>query len=101
MVRLSGLRNICSTDASATVVERMRERAARADGCGCITWAVADMLALPFDDGAFDVVVEKGTIDCFMARARRCCCAALLLLRCRAAAAGHVLARCLAAAARR
>jgi hypothetical protein len=31
---------------------------------------VADMLALPFEDGAFDVVIEKGSIDCFMARAR-------------------------------
>ncbi|CAI5469646.1 unnamed protein product [Closterium sp. Yama58-4] len=36
--------------------------------CGCgraagITWAVADMMALPFPDAAFDVVLEKGVLD--------------------------------------
>jgi ubiquinone/menaquinone biosynthesis C-methylase UbiE len=65
MYRLSGLKNICSTDASPTVVAKMRERA-RASGCGAITWAVADMLALPYDAASFDVVIEKGSIDCFM-----------------------------------
>ena len=67
---LSGLRNVCSTDASPTVVQRMRELAA-SRGCTAVTWQVADMLALPFPDGAFDVVIEKGSIDCFMARASR------------------------------
>ncbi|CAI5995892.1 unnamed protein product [Closterium sp. NIES-65] len=28
-----------------------------------ITWAVADMMALPFPDAAFDVVLEKGVLD--------------------------------------
>jgi hypothetical protein len=68
MYRASRLTNIVSTDASPTVVTRMRERAA-ASGCAGITWQVADMLALPFEDGAFDVVIEKGSIDCFLARA--------------------------------
>ena len=65
---LSGLRNVCSTDASPTVVQRMRELAA-SRGCTAVQWQIADMLALPCADGSFDVVVEKGVIDCFMARA--------------------------------
>lgn len=28
-----------------------------------IAWEVADMLALPFQPGAFDAVIEKGTMD--------------------------------------
>ena len=71
MYRLSGLRNICSTDASQTVIERMRERAAAR--CPGITWAVADLLALPFADASFDVVIEKGVIDCFMVRVCSSC----------------------------
>ena len=68
MCTLSGLRNVCSTDASPTVITRMRELAA-SRGCTAVDWRVADMLALPFADGSFDVVVEKGSIDCFMVRA--------------------------------
>ena len=68
MCTLSGLRNVCSTDASPTVVQRMKELSA-SRGCTAIDWQVADMLALPFADASFDVVVEKGSIDCFMARA--------------------------------
>ena len=66
---LSGLRNVCSTDASPTVVQRMRELAA-SRGCSAVQWQVADMLSLPFPDDSFDVVIEKGSIDCFMARCR-------------------------------
>ena len=73
MCTLSGLRNVCSTDASPTVIARMRELAA-SRGCTMVSWQVADMLALPFADGSFDVVVEKGSIDCFMARPS--CCSA-------------------------
>ncbi|GJP48871.1 hypothetical protein CLOM_g8145 [Closterium sp. NIES-68] len=32
-------------------------------GAAGITWAVADMMALPFPDGHFDVVLEKGVLD--------------------------------------
>jgi ubiquinone/menaquinone biosynthesis C-methylase UbiE len=60
---------VCSTDASPTVVQRMRELAA-SRGCTAVAWQVADMLALPFADGSFDIVIEKGSIDCFMARPR-------------------------------
>lgn len=28
-----------------------------------LKWRVADMLDLPFGDGTFDVVMEKGTMD--------------------------------------
>lgn len=65
LFRLSGFKHVCSTDASPTVVEKMRARAA-ANGCGAITWCVADMLALPFPDASFDVAIEKGSLDCFL-----------------------------------
>ena len=44
MCTLSGLRNVCSTDASQTVITRMRELAA-SRGCTAVRWEVADMLA--------------------------------------------------------
>lgn len=34
-----------------------------ARGVSGVKWLEADMLALPFADGSFDVVVEKGTMD--------------------------------------
>lgn len=40
----------------------MGERA-QVQAMDSLVWRVADMLALPFDDGAFDVVLEKGTMD--------------------------------------
>ena len=36
---------------------------AGAAGLSDIKWMEADMLALPFADAAFDVVLEKGTMD--------------------------------------
>ena len=65
LCRLSGLRHVVSTDASATVVEAMRARAA-ARGCTDIAWEVADLLALPYADATFDIVIEKGVLDCFL-----------------------------------
>ena len=59
-----------STDASATVIRSMREAAAQR-GCTAVTWEVADAMALPFADASFDAVIEKGVLDCFMARAAR------------------------------
>ncbi|GAQ87323.1 S-adenosyl-L-methionine dependent methyltransferases [Klebsormidium nitens] len=54
--------NIVSTDISEVVVERMQQKAA-SNGCEGIRWQVADMLNLPFTDGQFDVVIEKGAMD--------------------------------------
>ena len=36
---------------------------AEAEGMHSLKWLAADMLALPFEDHAFDVVLEKGTLD--------------------------------------
>lgn len=65
LVTVSGLKRVTSTDLSEVVVSRMRA-AALARGVPEITWAVADMLALPFSDASFDIVIEKGTLDVFL-----------------------------------
>ena len=65
LVTVSGLQNVTSTDLSEVVVERMRA-AALARGVPEVTWAVADMLALPFPEASFDVIIEKGTLDVFL-----------------------------------
>lgn len=57
-----GVPRVTSTDVSEVVVEKMRRRCA-ANGCAAIEWRAADMLDLPFADGGFDVVVEKGAMD--------------------------------------
>lgn len=36
---------------------------AGAQGMDSLRWEVADMLSLPFPDGSFDVILEKGTMD--------------------------------------
>jgi ubiquinone/menaquinone biosynthesis C-methylase UbiE len=48
------------------VVERMQRRAQEKQLPPSLAWSVADMTALPFEDGAFDAVVEKGSLDCFL-----------------------------------
>ncbi|BDA44495.1 EEF1A lysine methyltransferase 4 [Coccomyxa sp. Obi] len=57
-----GFQRITSVDLSPAVIDRMRTRAAE-KGMGSIEWRVADMLDLPFSDGSFDAVIEKGTMD--------------------------------------
>ena len=85
-----GALSVTSVDISPTVVARMAARAAAAGcrgnpsggvgpggaggpgggspnaGAGVMRWDVGDMLALPYADGAFDFVVEKGTLDVLM-----------------------------------
>lgn len=39
------------------------ETQAKAQGMDSLQWEVADMLSLPFADGSFDIVLEKGTMD--------------------------------------
>ena len=54
-----GMRNITSLDISPVVINRMRAAAASL-GWPHLVWTVGDMLSLPYPDGAFDVVIEKG-----------------------------------------
>lgn len=57
-----GYAHVTATDLSANVVQHMQQQ----DQQGTrVCWQVADMLALPFPDGSFDVVIEKAAIDCF------------------------------------
>ncbi|KAG6545607.1 hypothetical protein Mapa_012961 [Marchantia paleacea] len=56
-----GIRQITRTDLSPVAVKHMQERCA-ALGFEGIRHEVADMLDLPFGDGSFDVVIEKGTV---------------------------------------
>eukprot|EP00246_Nothoceros_aenigmaticus_P007419 TRINITY_DN2119_c0_g1_i1.p1 TRINITY_DN2119_c0_g1~~TRINITY_DN2119_c0_g1_i1.p1 ORF type:complete len:156 (-),score=18.93 TRINITY_DN2119_c0_g1_i1:1104-1517(-) len=56
-----GITHITSTDLSSVAVDRLRDRCA-VQKCQGIVSVVASMLDLPFDDGSFDVVIEKGTM---------------------------------------
>ena len=57
-----GYSRIIATDISRVVIHEMAAQA-EAAGLSHITWLEADMLALPFKDAAYDVVLEKGTMD--------------------------------------
>ena len=56
-----GVCNVTSLDISPVVIDHMRARAADL-GWPHLAWTVGDMLSLPFPDGAFDVVIEKGEL---------------------------------------
>ena len=73
---LPGLEEVVATDLSAVAVEKMaartlqEEAAERDDGrkkTAPISWQVADMLSLPFSDGSFDAVIDKGVLDALFA----------------------------------
>ena len=70
MYRLSGCEHVVSTDLSQNLIERMRERACRAGLPKTLEWLVADFTSLPFQAGSFDVVIEKGGIDCLLTTVR-------------------------------
>ncbi|KAI0258932.1 S-adenosyl-L-methionine-dependent methyltransferase [Gloeopeniophorella convolvens] len=59
-----GYNNIINIDYSAVVVERMRARhqEARPE----MEWHEMDIRDLKFEDGSFDVAVDKGTMDAMM-----------------------------------
>eukprot|EP00160_Parvularia_atlantis_P019474 Unigene7655_Nuclearia_a/m.23520 Unigene7655_Nuclearia_a/g.23520 ORF Unigene7655_Nuclearia_a/g.23520 Unigene7655_Nuclearia_a/m.23520 type:complete len:248 (+) Unigene7655_Nuclearia_a:202-945(+) len=59
-----GYTRIDNIDFSSVVIERMRARHVDLPG---VTWHTMDMRALNFADGAFDVVLEKGTLDALFA----------------------------------
>ena len=53
---------VTGVDASERFVERLRERADGAGVSGRVDAVVGDMAALPFEDGAFDVVWSEGAV---------------------------------------
>jgi SAM-dependent methyltransferase len=71
---LRHLEEVVATDISPTAVAKLAGRAERMASTATsttstttparVTAAVADMLALPFPESAFDAVIEKGTLDC-------------------------------------
>ena len=70
MHALSGYEHIVSTDLSPTLIEKMRERALEQRLPPSLSWEVGDFTALPFEPGSFDVVIEKGAIDCLLTTVR-------------------------------
>ncbi|CAM6095579.1 unnamed protein product [Calypogeia fissa] len=58
-----GFTQMTRTDLSPVVIDLVQKRSA-GQGCEGIQYKVADMLDLPFDDNSFDIVIEKGTVDC-------------------------------------
>lgn len=74
---LPELEEIVATDLSRVAVEKMAAKTTtmmaeststtKTKGGARITWEVADMLSLPFEDGSFDAVVDKGVLDALFA----------------------------------
>lgn len=58
-----GYTDVTSIDFSPACIAAMRARYARCPG---LRWAVMDIRTLAFPDAAFDVVLEKGTLDVLM-----------------------------------
>ena len=58
-----GYRNIDNIDFSETVIAKMREQSVAMPN---LKWHVMDMLDLRFDNGSFDVVLDKGNMDALM-----------------------------------
>ncbi|NXI38560.1 EFMT4 methyltransferase, partial [Galbula dea] len=59
-----GYTDIMNIDFSPACIAAMRAR--YADCCPSLHWAVMDIRSLAFPDAAFDVVLEKGTLDVLM-----------------------------------
>ncbi|XP_019628085.1 PREDICTED: endothelin-converting enzyme 2-like [Branchiostoma belcheri] len=58
-----GFHHITNMDYSSTCIRHMRHKHA---DMAAMTWLEMDARQLTFPDGAFDVVLEKGTLDAFM-----------------------------------
>ncbi|KAF9446210.1 S-adenosyl-L-methionine-dependent methyltransferase [Macrolepiota fuliginosa MF-IS2] len=59
-----GYKNIVNTDYSAVLIEKMRQRHGQARPE--MEWHEMDVRSLKFDDGSFDVAIDKGTMDAMM-----------------------------------
>ena len=62
-----GYRNIVNIDFSAVVIENMKRK------CKDLTemqWMVMDMTNMTFPEGAFEVIIEKATLDALMVEER-------------------------------
>lgn len=59
--------DVTAVDNAPAAVAACERRAAGAVAAGAssgrVSYRVADVTSLPFDDGAFDAVVDKGTLD--------------------------------------
>lgn len=59
-----GAQTVSITDISPVVVSKSREKAGRDGGkVSRTSWAVCDMLCLPYRDKSLDLIVEKGAMD--------------------------------------
>jgi SAM-dependent methyltransferase len=78
-----GYTSIVNTDISTVVIEQMRERNLHRPG---MLWEVDDVLAMQYEDEAFDVVIDKsspcssGTIDAILCGKRSFLNAAVMLM---------------------
>lgn len=59
-----GFRRIVNVDISEPVIEQMRQKYEHLEG---MTWRAMDASALDFDNGTFDVAMEKGLFDALYA----------------------------------
>ncbi|EJD43760.1 S-adenosyl-L-methionine-dependent methyltransferase [Auricularia subglabra TFB-10046 SS5] len=60
----AGYKNIVNIDYSPVVIDHMRTVHS---GMDTMTWRVMDIRHLEFEDGSFDVVIDKGTMDAMLA----------------------------------
>ncbi len=59
-----GFTNMTSMDFSEICIEKQRAKNPQMD------WRVMDVTCMQLDDGAFDAVIEKATVDAFLANER-------------------------------
>jgi len=76
LMRDDGYTSLLNVDSSRHAIEAMRARAGEREG---FLWEVVDAVAMPYDAGAFDAVIDKGTLDALLCgedstkRAERMC----------------------------
>lgn len=58
-----GFHKITNVDYSTVVVDNMKNRSAEAQS---MQWLVMDIKDLKFENGSFDVVIEKATLDALL-----------------------------------